>query len=195
MTLGDLVLVNAFLLQLFIPLNFLGVVYSQLKHSLADMHLMFEVLEREPEITDLPDAPALDAGHGEIRFEHVLVCLRPARADPAQRQSDRAAGAESGDCRPERRRQIDPCPPAVPFLRRHGRKHPDQRPGYPHGHPGQPARGPSASCRRTRCCSTTRCTTTSPMRIRTRSRRRYSRRHAWQTCTISSPPCRKATTR
>jgi ATP-binding cassette subfamily B protein len=48
MTLGDLVLVNAFLLQLFIPLNFLGVVYSQLKHALADMHLMFDVLERTP---------------------------------------------------------------------------------------------------------------------------------------------------
>jgi len=71
MTLGDLVLVNAFLLQLFIPLNFLGIVYSQLKHSLADMHLMFDVLNREPEIIDLPDAGLLDPGNGEIRFEHV----------------------------------------------------------------------------------------------------------------------------
>ncbi len=79
MTLGDLVLVNAFLLQLFIPLNFLGVVYSQLKHSLADMHLMFEVLERTPEITDRPDAPALDAGRGEIRYEHVSFAYDPAR--------------------------------------------------------------------------------------------------------------------
>jgi len=79
MTLGDLVLVNAFLLQLFIPLNFLGVVYSQLKHSLADMHLMFEVLERTPEITDRPGAPALDAGRGEIRFEHVSFAYDPAR--------------------------------------------------------------------------------------------------------------------
>jgi len=79
MTLGDLVLVNAFLLQLFIPLNFLGVVYSQLKHALADMHLMFEVLERPPEITDRPDAPALDAGRGEIRFEHVSFSYDPDR--------------------------------------------------------------------------------------------------------------------
>jgi len=79
MTLGDLVLVNAFLLQMFIPLNFLGVVYSQLKHSLADMHLMFEVLERAPEITDRPSAPALDAGRGEIRFEHVSFAYDPAR--------------------------------------------------------------------------------------------------------------------
>jgi ABC-type transport system involved in Fe-S cluster assembly fused permease/ATPase subunit len=71
MTLGDLVLVNAFLLQLFIPLNFLGVVYSQLKHALADMQLMFHVLEREPEITDRPGARALADGAAEVRFENV----------------------------------------------------------------------------------------------------------------------------
>jgi len=71
MTLGDLVLVNAFLLQLFIPLNFLGIVYSQLKHALTDMHLMFDVLNRQPEINDRPDAKPLDAGSAEIRFEHV----------------------------------------------------------------------------------------------------------------------------
>jgi ABC-type transport system involved in Fe-S cluster assembly fused permease/ATPase subunit len=79
MTIGDLVLVNAFLLQLFIPLNFLGVVYSQLKHAVADMHLMFEVLEREPEIIDRPGAPALDAGRGEIRYEHVSFAYEPER--------------------------------------------------------------------------------------------------------------------
>jgi ABC-type transport system involved in Fe-S cluster assembly fused permease/ATPase subunit len=71
MTLGDLVLVNAFLLQLFIPLNFLGVVYSQLKHSLADMHLMFDVLDKQPEIVDRPGAMPLDAANAEVRFEHV----------------------------------------------------------------------------------------------------------------------------
>ncbi len=71
MTLGDLVLVNAFLLQLFIPLNFLGIVYSQLKHSLADMQLMFAVLDKQPEIVDRPGAVPLDAGNAEVRFEHV----------------------------------------------------------------------------------------------------------------------------
>jgi ABC-type transport system involved in Fe-S cluster assembly fused permease/ATPase subunit len=71
MTLGDLVLVNAFLLQLFIPLNFLGVVYSQLKHALTDMQLLFSVLEREPEITDRPGASALAIGEAEVRFEGV----------------------------------------------------------------------------------------------------------------------------
>ncbi len=71
MTLGDLVLVNAFLLQLFIPLNFLGIIYSQLKHALTDMQLMFDVLESRPEVTDRPDARELDAGSAEVRFENI----------------------------------------------------------------------------------------------------------------------------
>jgi ABC-type transport system involved in Fe-S cluster assembly fused permease/ATPase subunit len=79
MTLGDLVLVNAFLLQLFIPLNFLGVVYSQLKHALTDMQLLFGVLEREPEITDRPGAHALSVGEAEVRFEHVSFAYEPDR--------------------------------------------------------------------------------------------------------------------
>jgi ATP-binding cassette subfamily B protein len=79
MTLGDLVLVNAFLLQLFIPLNFLGIVYSQLKHALTDMHLMFDVLDRDPEIVDRPDARDLDAGNAGVRFEHVSFAYDPDR--------------------------------------------------------------------------------------------------------------------
>ncbi len=71
LTLGDLVLINAFLLQLFIPLNFLGIVYSQLKHSITDMQLMFDVLERRPEIEDRDDAIELDVGAGEVRFDRV----------------------------------------------------------------------------------------------------------------------------
>jgi ATP-binding cassette subfamily B protein len=71
MTVGDLVLVNAFLLQLFIPLNFLGVVYRQIKYSLADMDLIFKLLERRPEIKDPVDAPALQLRGGGIRFENV----------------------------------------------------------------------------------------------------------------------------
>lgn len=71
MTLGDLVLVNAFMIQMFIPLNFLGVVYSQLKHALSDMDLMFQLLGENPEIKDKPNAVPLDVGEGSIRFEHV----------------------------------------------------------------------------------------------------------------------------
>jgi ABC-type transport system involved in Fe-S cluster assembly fused permease/ATPase subunit len=79
MTVGDLVLVNAFMLQLFIPLNFLGVVYRQIKYALADMDLVFKLLEREPEIQDRPGAPALILKQGAIRFEHVDFHYQPER--------------------------------------------------------------------------------------------------------------------
>lgn len=71
MSLGDLVLVNAFLLQLFIPLGFLGIVYRQIKYSLADMDLVFKLLERQPEIVDKEDAVALNIKEGHIKFENV----------------------------------------------------------------------------------------------------------------------------
>ena len=71
MSLGDLVLVNAFLLQLFIPLGFLGIVYRQIKYSLADMDLVFKLLERKPEIVDRDDAAPLNVKQGHIKFENV----------------------------------------------------------------------------------------------------------------------------
>ena len=80
MSLGDLVLVNAFMLQVFIPLNFLGVVYSQVKHSLSDMDRMFRLLQENPEITDKPDAGPLEVGSGAVRFEHVRFHYQPERA-------------------------------------------------------------------------------------------------------------------
>ncbi|RJQ49106.1 MAG: ABC transporter ATP-binding protein/permease [Gammaproteobacteria bacterium] len=71
LTLGDLVLVNAFLIQLFLPLNFLGFVYREIKNSLADMERMFSLLRRETDIQDPPGAPALNVGAGAVRFERV----------------------------------------------------------------------------------------------------------------------------
>ncbi|KAF0813269.1 ATM1-type heavy metal exporter [Andreprevotia sp. IGB-42] len=71
MTLGDLVLVNAFLLQLYAPLNFLGFVYREIKHSLADMEKMFTLLNQNTEVKDSPDARELKTEHAAIRFENV----------------------------------------------------------------------------------------------------------------------------
>lgn len=79
MSMGDLVLVNAFMLQLFIPLGFLGIVYRQIKYSLADMDLIFKLLERQPEVTDAPDAHDLRPGPGAICFDHVDFAYQPER--------------------------------------------------------------------------------------------------------------------
>ena len=79
MTVGDLVLVNAFLLQLYMPLHFLGFVYREIRHSLADMERMFNLLEQNPEIPDKPGAPELLVTHGTIRFEKVDFGYDPRR--------------------------------------------------------------------------------------------------------------------
>lgn len=71
MTLGDLVLVNAFMIQLYIPLNFLGVIYREIKQSLADMERLFSLLEENREIADAPDARPLATHGATVRFNHV----------------------------------------------------------------------------------------------------------------------------
>jgi ABC-type transport system involved in Fe-S cluster assembly fused permease/ATPase subunit len=71
MTLGDLVLVNAFMIQLYVPLNFLGVLYREIKQSLADMERLFALLDQHREVADQPDALPLQPHGGEVRFSHV----------------------------------------------------------------------------------------------------------------------------
>ncbi len=71
MSLGDLVLVNAFMIQLYIPLNFLGVIYRELKQSMADMERMFSLLDQHREVADAPGAAPLKIQRAELRFEHV----------------------------------------------------------------------------------------------------------------------------
>ncbi len=71
MSLGDLVLVNAFMIQLYIPLNFLGVIYREIKQSLADMERLFGLLEQEREVADAPQARPLRVQGAAVRFEHV----------------------------------------------------------------------------------------------------------------------------
>ena len=71
MTLGDLVLVNAFMIQLYIPLNFLGVIYREIKQSLADMERLFSLLNENREIADTPEAKPLVTRGAAVRFAHV----------------------------------------------------------------------------------------------------------------------------
>ena len=71
MTLGDLVLVNAFMIQLYIPLNFLGVIYREIKQSLADMERLFTLLDQHREVADAPGAKPLEVKGAQVRFAHV----------------------------------------------------------------------------------------------------------------------------
>jgi ATP-binding cassette subfamily B protein len=96
MTLGDLVMVNAYMIQLYIPLNFLGVLYREIKQSLTDLDKMFTLMEREREVADAPGAlplgllpPPLGEGQGggipdpgidwAVRFDHVDFAYEPGR--------------------------------------------------------------------------------------------------------------------
>ena len=72
MTLGDLVMINAFMIQLYIPLNFLGVLYREIKQSLTDLDKMFVLMDREREVADAPNAPDLNCQHSaHLKFENV----------------------------------------------------------------------------------------------------------------------------
>ncbi len=80
MTLGDLVMINAFMIQLYIPLNFLGVLYREIKQSLTDLDRMFTLLEKEREVADTPNAPSLQlSGSPTVKFESVVFAYEAAR--------------------------------------------------------------------------------------------------------------------
>ncbi len=80
LTLGDLVMVNAFMIQLYIPLGFLGVLYREIKQSLTDLDRMFSLLEQEREVADRAGAPALLCrGAPTLRFENVRFSYEPGR--------------------------------------------------------------------------------------------------------------------
>jgi ATP-binding cassette, subfamily B, heavy metal transporter len=78
-TIGDFVMINAMMIQLYQPLNFMGMVYREIKQALIDIESMFAILARKPEIEDRPGAKPLEVKRGAIRFENVSFFYEPAR--------------------------------------------------------------------------------------------------------------------
>src|SRR5437660_990642 len=78
-TVGDFVMINAMMIQLYQPLNFMGMVYREIKQAVIDIERMFSILAREPEITDKPGAKPLVIKRGTIRFENVWFAYEPDR--------------------------------------------------------------------------------------------------------------------
>ena len=80
LTIGDLVLINALMLQLFVPMNMLGIVYRQITYALADMDLLARLLKEIPEVRDKNDAQVLEISKGTIRFDHVSFAYNDDRS-------------------------------------------------------------------------------------------------------------------
>jgi ATP-binding cassette subfamily B protein len=78
-TIGDFVMINAMMIQLYQPLNFMGMVYREIKQAVTDIEIMFSILARKPEIEDKPGAPPLKVTNGAIRFENVAFAYEPDR--------------------------------------------------------------------------------------------------------------------
>ena len=91
-TVGDFVMINAMMIQLYTPLNFMGMVYREIKQAVIDIEIMFSLLARKPEIEDSPDAHVLQVRAGAIRFENVSFAYEPARPILTDLNFDVAAG-------------------------------------------------------------------------------------------------------
>jgi ATP-binding cassette, subfamily B, heavy metal transporter len=91
-TVGDFVMINAMMIQLYTPLNFMGMVYREIKQAVIDIEIMFSLLERKPEITDSPGARPLQVRAGTIRFENVSFAYEAARPILADLSFEVAAG-------------------------------------------------------------------------------------------------------
>ena len=140
-TVGQFVMVNALMLQLFIPLNFMGFVYREIKQGITDVERMMDVLELDPEVADQPGAQPLRRHWRQRALRERALPLRAAAADPGVADLRGAGRQDGGSGRAVGGRQIDRQPHPAALLRRGRRPRDHRRPGYPRRDAKEPARG------------------------------------------------------
>ena len=124
-------MINAMMIQLYQPLNFMGMVYREIKQATIDIETMFTILQRPAGDRRQAGRQAARGRRRQRSASRTSLRLRAGAADPQGRQL-RGAGRQDGrHRRAVGRRQVDDLAAAVPLLRRHRRPHPDRRPGHP----------------------------------------------------------------
>ena len=138
---GDFVLLNAMMLQLYQPLNFMGMVYRDIKQAIVDIEMMFDILAQSPEIQDRPGARPLVVSAGRGAGSRTSSSPTTRRARSCDRRLLRGAGgAHDRHRRPVGRGKVDDLAPAVPLLRTDRGPHHHRRTGHRRRHAGEPAR-------------------------------------------------------
>ncbi len=183
---GDFVMINAMMIQLYQPLNFMGMVYREIKQAIIDIEKMFEVLARPAEIEDIPGARPLLITAGNVRFDNVQFSYEPERQILKGLSFEVPAGKTVAIVGPSGAGKSTISRLLFRFYDVSGGAHPDRRPGYPQTSPRPRCAPRSAWCRRTRCCSTTPSATTSATAAGTPATPKSRRPRSWRRSTASS---------